>query len=105
MASFLDVNDPFLIDLRADIVVPLCDQGEGGKHIQRRHCFRRLLDPFHLCCDRVPDLAVQIILQGIETVLRSQDHVLQFFEFRCDVALCVGKGLFPGIVIRHHVFV
>ena len=105
MPSFLDVNDPFLIDLRADIIVPLCDQGEGGKHIQRRHRFCRLLDPLHLCCDRVPHLTVQVIFQGIETVLCSQDHVLQFFELRRDVSLRVCKGLFPGIVIRHHVFV
>ena len=105
VAPFLDINDPSLIDLRADIVVPLCNKRKGGKHIQRRNCLRRLLDPHDLCGDRISHFTVQIILQRIELILRPKDHVLQLFELRRDIPLCIGKGLFAGVILWHEILV
>ena len=79
MAPVFNIYDPFLIDLRTGIIIPLRHNGKGSKRVQGCHCLRGLLDPLDLPGDGVPDLAVNLIFQRIELILRAQDHILQLF--------------------------
>ena len=105
MAAFLNIDDALFIDLRPGVIIPLGRQRQRGKYIQRRHSPGRLLDPLHLGGHRLADFCIDLVLQRIKLIFRAQDHVFQFFEFRRDIALGVGKGLFSRIIIRHHIFI
>ena len=65
MPAFLNINDAFLVDLRADIIIPLRHKSKGGKGVQSSHRFRCLLDPLHFCCDGIPHMRVDLILQRV----------------------------------------
>ena len=78
MPPVFDIDHAFFIDLRTHVVIPLCHKRKGGKHIEGRHCLRRLLDPLHLGGNCFSDFRIELIFQSVELIFRSQDHILQF---------------------------
>ena len=102
MPAVFDINNAFFVDIRADITVAFRHQRQGGKCIQPRHCLCRALNPVHLRCNLIPDAAVQLIFQSIQFVFCSENHILQLFQLRSNIAFRIGQRLFSCIVIRHH---
>ena len=104
MAAVFDVDHTFFIDARLHVIILRGHNGKGSHHVDARDSPGRLLDPQDLGSDGVPHLAEQTVFQGIELVLRSQDHVLQLLQFIRCVPLGVGQRLLADKVIGNHPF-
>ena len=102
MTTAPDIDHTSGIDRRAHIIVPAGYQRKGRKYIQSCHGTSRLLNALYLGSYFISDLGKQHVFQRIQLILCSQDHILQFFQLRCDITLRIGQGLFSCIVIRHH---
>ena len=57
MAAVFNMDNPLFIDGRLNVIIPYSHHGEGSQHIGEGDGMGRLLDPFYLCGDTVPDLA------------------------------------------------
>ena len=100
-----DVDDPSGVDLRAYIIVFVRHKGKAREYVQFCHCLRGLLDPQDLGGDPVPDIREQLVFQSRQLLLRSKDRILQFLQFRRNIALRVGQRLFADIILRHQILV
>ena len=105
MTAFFDVKDSFFIDLRADIVIALCNKCKRTESIQCGNCFGSLLDSLHLSGNRFTDFAIKFIFQCIQLIFCTKDHVFKLFQLRCDITFSIRKGLFSCIIIRYKILV
>ena len=105
MTAFFDIDDTFFVQRRPHIMIPFRNIGKCGADIQFGNRSRRFLNPFNLSGNRFPDFTENIVFQRIQLVFCVQNRVFQFFQARCRVTFCIGKRLFPDIIIRDHIFI
>ena len=103
VAAISDINEAGLIDLGPDKVIPLCNQCKGSKNIQSSYCLCSTLDTDNLSSNLITDTGKQFKFQRIKLILSSKDQIFQIFQFLSDITLCIGKGLFADIVLRHEI--
>lgn len=77
MTAVFYVNDPLFIEGRFYIVIPLCNERKGGKHVDTRNRFCCLLYPYDLICDLIAYFNIQSVLQRDKLVLRAEDQILK----------------------------
>ena len=77
MAAVFDVDHTLFVDGWLYIVAAGGYRGKRTEHIRSRNGSGRLLDPHHLRGDGVSHTAEQVVFQGYQFLLSSQDHILQ----------------------------
>ena len=59
MTTVFYIDDPFFIEGRFYIVIPLCNERKRGEYVDARDRFCRLLYPYDLICDFVSYLDIK----------------------------------------------
>ena len=62
MASVLDVDNAFFVDLRLHIVISHGHRGQGCEHVNARNSLRGTLDPQDFRRDLITHVTEQVIL-------------------------------------------
>ena len=104
VAAISDINEAGLIDLGPDEIIPLGNQCKRSENIQCSHCFCSALDTDNFRSNLITDTGKQFKFQRIKLILSSKDQIFQIFQFLSDITLCIGKGLFADIILRHKIF-
>ena len=104
MTAVSDINEACLIDLWPDEIIPLGNQCKRSENIQCSHCFCSALDTDNFRSNLITDTGKQFKFQRIKLILSSKDQIFQIFQFLSDITLCIGKGLFADIILRHKIF-
>ena len=104
MTAIFDIQYSVLINLGFHIIVSFCNQCKRSKDIQRSHCFGSSLNTNNFLSYLFTYLCKKFIFQCIKTVLCSEDHIFQIFQFLGDISLSVGKCLLTDIIFRNQIF-
>ena len=79
--------------------------GQGKQRIQRLQPLGRVLDTHDLPGNLLPDLRKQLQFQPHGLLLRTNDFLLDFPQFRGDISFTVGQRLAALIAHGHHIVV
>ena len=101
MAAIHDIDCPFFLHMWAAIIVFKRNLSKRTVNIQLRDQLCVLLQPFNAAGKRFTQFQKELILQGNQFFLRTDDRLLKLLEFRRDVTLRVGQSLLSLICIWH----
>ena len=101
MAAFPDGELTGGVDFGHCVAVAHRDLGQRAEAVQRCNPRRGLLDTRHFGGHRVAHRDEVVIFQSLDPIPCGQKTVLQFLQFRGEVALIGDQGLLADIVFGH----
>ena len=104
MSSFLDVYCKIFIDNRFGVVFCNCKFRKSYRAVYFCNDFRVVLNGVHMHENLLFYFFVEQMFQLGDFFFRSQYLWFVFFQFFCDVPLCIDQSLFSYPVFRNLVF-
>ena len=101
MPSLGDVDLIGQVYLRANVAIVHCHLRQRAEYIHLCHHLAGQLHPGRIFGNIIPQSGKNLIFQRGNAILCPQNGSFQLFELLGNIALAVGKGLLPDVVLRH----